>query len=361
MATNKQKEISIDERYREERQPDKRARYSNWSAAKGLQAVDGLTTSAYLEKVAGEQIEGKYDAERAKELIDSYYQTVASPQEQENHAEADRVAARINILISEKSFTLSTEELLSIHQRLFDGVFPFAGQIRKNNIAKDEWVLMGDTVIYGDAYHLRTSLDSCLKKERFTSFASLDDDERIAHFARFCAEMWQLHPFSEGNTRTTAVFMIKYLRKLGYEIDNSVFQNHSRYFRDALVRANYANLKQNFFEEYAFLEAFFSDLLYGTKHDLRSRLLLIQPDGPLVLRQEHSLEQGIQEMIASEPGITRQEMADRLGVSVKTVERRLKSMGLVHGGANKKGKWQKREPSILRSRDGSNSNLKLNL
>lgn len=139
--------MTIDEEYREEKQPDKKQRYENWTTAKGLQAVDGLVTSAYLERIAKEHIEGRYDSYRAKQLIDSYYQTVASAEEITEHAEADMVASRINILIGERAFSLTTEELLSIHKRLFEGVFDFAGEIRKGNIQKAEWVLMGDTVV----------------------------------------------------------------------------------------------------------------------------------------------------------------------------------------------------------------------
>lgn len=335
--------LSLDEQYRNERQPDKKTRYGNWTTAKGLQAVDGLETSPYLDSVAKDHIEGRYDSYRAKELIDSYYQTKADREEIEQYAEADMVAARINILIGEKAFTLSTEELLSIHERLFKGVFEFAGQIRKINIEKAEWVLAGDTVIYGDAFNLKVSLDEAMKKERFTPFGSMDEEEQIAHLASFCSHIWQLHPFREGNTRTVAVFMIKYLRKLGFEVDNTLFQNHSRYFRDALVRANYSSIRRGVYEDGFFLEDFFSDLLVGTKHTFRSRDLLVGPDGTVLKLREETLDDAICIAIGETPSVTRKQLAENLGVSEKTIERHLRQLGYVHSGSKKRGFWERTE------------------
>ena len=332
--------MTIEEEYREERQPDKKQRYENWTTAKGLQAVDGLVTSPYLDRIAREHIEGRYDSYRAKELIDSYYQTIASAEEINEHAEADMVAARINILIGERAFSLTTEELLSIHRRLFEEVYDFAGEIRKRNIQKAEWVLMGDTVIYGDAYSLNANLDNLMKKERLTPFSAMDEEERLYHLAQFCSELWQLHPFNEGNTRTTAVFLIKYLKKLGYEVDNSLFQKHSRFFRDALVRANYSNVRLNVFEDMSYLEVFFSDLINGTKHVFKSRLLLIGQDGKTVIAKEKDIKKTIAQAILDKPSITKKELAEMTGVSTKTIERKLKEMGYSHSGAKKKGQWE---------------------
>ena len=332
--------MTIDEEYREEKQPDKKQRYENWTTAKGLQAVDGLVTSAYLERIAKEHIEGHYDSYRAKQLIDSYYQTIASAEEITEHAEADMVAARINILIGERAFSLTTEELLSIHKRLFEGVFDFAGEIRKVNIQKAEWVLMGNSVVYGDAYSLKDNLDGIMKKERLSPLSAMDDEERASHLTQFCSDLWQLHPFNEGNTRTTAVFIIKYLKKLGYEVDNSLFQKHSRYFRDALVRANFTNVRLNVYEDISFLENFFSDLIGGTKHVLSSRLLLIGRDGETVTVKEKDIKKTIAQAILNKPSITKKELSEITGVSTKTIERKLKEMGYSHSGARKKGQWE---------------------
>ena len=330
----------LDERYKTEKTPSKRGKYANWTAAKGLQQVDNLTTSPYLDEVAQRDIEGEIDAYRAKELIDSYYHTIAKAEEIERHAEADMVAARINILISEQAFTLSTEELVDIHARLFEGVFEFAGRIRTRNIIKYEWVLAGDTVTYGNAYNLRANVDSLMKKERLAPFRQMDDEERICHLAQFCADLWQLHPFDEGNTRTTAVFMIKYLRSRGYDVDNTLFQDNSRYFRNALVRANYTNLKKNIFEERVFLDNFFIDLVDGTRHEMKSRYLLVGTDGTLLIDQD--LNSRILSLINANPSITRAQMAEQLQVSLKTIERHLKELAdkVTRTGSKRNGTWK---------------------
>jgi len=332
--------MNIDETYRPEQGPDQKEKYANWSASKGLQAVDDLTTSSYLDEVAKRDIEGEIDAYRAKELIDSYYRTNAEVEEIQQYAEADMVAARINILISEQAFTLSTEELLDIHARLFEGVFEFAGKVRTRNIIKYEWVLAGDTVTYGNAYNLRANVDNLMKKERMTPFRQMDDEERIAHLAAFCADLWQLHPFDEGNTRTTAVFMIKYLHSLGYEVDNTLFQDNSRYFRNALVRANYNNLKKDIFEDREPLDNFFTDLVNGTRHEMKSRYLLVGSDGELVA--EHNLNSRILALIQADPSITRARMAEALHVSVKTIERHLKELAgeVRHTGSKRSGHYE---------------------
>ena len=236
--------MDLNSKYQNEPEPQKRERYINWLAAKGLQEVDGIHTSAYLDEVAEKHIEGTITAYEATKLIDSYYDVQNDQAKAEDHEEADKVASRINVLISESGFSLSVDELKSIHQRLFEGIYDFAGQFRKNNIIKYEWVLDGDTVTYGNAYNLESAVENALRAERLTPFRQMDQEEQVYHFSSFTANLWRIHPFGEGNTRTTAVFLIKYLRSLGIEADNSLFEQHSRYFRNALVRANYNHLKK---------------------------------------------------------------------------------------------------------------------
>ena len=89
--------------------------------------------------------------------------------------------------------------------------------------------------------------------------------------------MWQIHAFGEGNTRTTAVFTIQYLRSLGFDVDNDQFARHSWYFRNALVRANYHNIAKGIDYSPIYLERFFRNLLLGEQWDLRNRYLHIHP------------------------------------------------------------------------------------
>ena len=332
-----------DYQYIHQQEPDKSTRYANWQAAKGLQDVDGLKTSDYLDKVAADNIEGKISAYEAKDLIDTYYDVKEDREKDSLSEEADKVASRINILIGEIGFSLSSEELKSIHKRLFEGIFEHAGTYRKNNILKHEWVLDGDTVTYGNAYNLEESIQYLLRAEKLTPFRSLDEEETVWHIAKFVSELWRIHPFAEGNTRTTAVFAIKYLRMLGFDVDNSIFEANSRFFRDALVRANYANIRKGIYEDRDPLDAFFSDLMLGTRHDFHSRYLHIYADKAKLETQ--NVDSRIMEMMKKNRHITRHEIADNLGVSVKTVERHLKNLPVHFSGPAKTGEWEIEELS----------------
>ncbi len=318
-------------------EPGKNSRKENWQAAKGLQAVDGLQTSHYLDQVSGDNIDGKISAHEASRLIDSYYESMEGLQEAQQYEEADKVAARINILLSETGFTLSLDELQDIHKRLFDGLLPDAGKIRTRNFIKHEWVLDGDSVTYGNAYGLADYIQNLIRVESFAPYRSMNEDEMLGHIARFVSRIWQAHPFSEGNTRTTAVFTIKYLRTMGFDVDNSLFEKHSRFFRDALVRANYKNLRKDVFEDNQPLYQFFENLLMGAEHPLKSRQLHIHADKT---DMTVSYAEEIKRLIESKPDITRKEMAEQLGVSVKTIERQLKKMPEIHYvGPAKGGHW----------------------
>ncbi len=231
-------------------EPEQRERGEAWRVAIGLQQVDGLTTSDYLLDTARQHIDGEISIREAKALIDSYYQSASNRHEVENDRteEADKVSARIAEILSEKTFNFSPAQLTSIHRRLFEGVFKQAGRIRDYNITKNEWVLGGETVYYASYDTISETLEYDIRAEREFSYAGMPVDEAIRHLMRFCANLWQIHPFCEGNTRTTAVFMIKYLRTLGFNVVNDMFAQNSWYFRNALVRANYSNIQKGITE-----------------------------------------------------------------------------------------------------------------
>ncbi|MDY5694844.1 MAG: Fic family protein [Victivallales bacterium] len=263
--------------YLRQSEPHRSERAQSWKTAIGLQAVDGLKPSSYLLETARRHIEGDISIEEVKSLIDSYYQTQTShTQDSAMTEEADKVSANIAELLNEKTFTFSPMGYISIHRRIFNGVFKFAGSLRDYNISKKEWVLRGDTVLYASAAELRMTLDYDFAQEARFDYRTLSPSEMIVHFARFISGLWQIHPFGEGNTRTTAVFAIKYLRSMGFDVNNDLFAAHSWYFRNALVRANYRNYQKKVEPDFHFLEQFFRNLLLGEQNELKNRYLLIQ-------------------------------------------------------------------------------------
>lgn len=265
----------IFEEYLREKEPQKKEKGYAWHTAIGLQAVDGLKTSDYLIDTAKRNIKGDITFEEADRLIHSYYKENISHTGNDRTEEADKVSVRIAQLISERSFVMSPAQYISIHARLFEGVYKHAGKIRDYNISKSEWVLDGDTVMYGGASDLRATLDYDISQERDFSYKNLSLEQTIKHLAVFISRLWQIHVFSEGNTRTTAVFFIKYLRTLGFDVTNDVFAENAWYFRNALVRANYTNLQKGVHETTEYLEAFLRNLLLGESNELKNRYLHI--------------------------------------------------------------------------------------
>ena len=262
------------EEYQRESDPSKRERSYAWHTAIGLQAVDGLETSDYLKETAVKNIEGEITLGEAQALIESYYKTDLKKEEPRTE-EADRVSSRITGIIAEKGFTFSVAQYLSIHHRLFEGIYKHAGKIRDYNITKKEWVLDGDTVTYGGATELRATLEYDISQEKAFDYSGLSMDEVIRHLARFISRLWQIHVFGEGNTRTTAVFFIKYLQSLGFNVTNGIFAKNAWYFRNAMVRANYNNLQKGVHETTEYLELFLKNLLLGEKNRLQNRTMHI--------------------------------------------------------------------------------------
>lgn len=259
-------------------EPDVTERALSWDIAVGLQAVDGLEVSEYLRDVADEHINGYISMDEVQQRVAAYYAEHSERGAAAQSDEADKVAANIAALLNEPAFHFSPAGLASIHKRLFHNVFKFAGQMRTYNITKKEWVLEGDTVRYAHAAEIIMALDYDMEKEKRFSFKGITQDKLVEHIAHFIADIWQVHPFPEGNTRSTAVFCIKYLRYLGFRVTNLPFAHHARYFRDALVRANYNNAPAGVCADYSFLIKFFRNLLLGEEHELKSRFLHVRAE-----------------------------------------------------------------------------------
>lgn len=245
-----------------------------WKTAIGLQAVDGLTPSAYLVDLAKKNIEGQMSLQVLHTLLENYYESY--PNQEDRTAEADIVSLRMSELLLEKAFSFTPNEYLSIHRQLFTDIYAHAGSIRDYNITKKEWILDGDTVTYGSMSELGATLLYDIEQEKNFSYANLDMSETIRHLATFVARLWQIHVFGEGNTRTTAVFFIKYLHTLGFTATNDMFANHAWYFRNSLVRANYQNLKLGVYRTTEYLERFLQNLLLDENHVLSNRSMHIQ-------------------------------------------------------------------------------------
>lgn len=277
MSNERKFNIEEFDEYIRQGEPDKKEKAYIWQTAIGLQAVDGLSTSGYLKETAKRNIEGEITVDEVGRLIRSYYQskTQREPDDDEKE-EADHAAANISKILSARTLDFSTAGYVSLHRRIFEGVFKHAGKIRDYDITKKEWVLNGDTVNYLNNEDLRRALDYDIEQERQFSYKGLSTDEMIAHITRFVSGIWQIHAFREGNTRTTAVFAIQYLRSIGFDINNDLFAKHSWYFRNALVRANYKNARLGIDYTPVYLERFFRNLLLGEQWDLRNRYLHIQ-------------------------------------------------------------------------------------
>ena len=269
--------INFDE-YIRQGEPAQRERADAWRVAIGLQAVDGLKTSDYLHQTARRNIEGEITIDEARELVKQYYVSKTTHDEDDaDKEEADRVSGNIAKLLQTDAFTYSVAGLAAIHRAIFEGVFKHAGRFRDYDISKKEWVLQRDSVLYGRWQDLKMTIEYDLEQERQFDYTGLDKGQIIEHLARFVAGLWQIHPFAEGNTRATAVFTIKYLRYLGFSVNNDLFERHSWYFRNALVRANYRNVVKGVEREPLFLIRFFRNLLLGENNELKNRYMMINP------------------------------------------------------------------------------------
>ena len=345
------------EKYLKTPEPSVRERADYWRTAIGLQAVDQLSVSDFLKQTAQQHIEGQINTEEAEKRIKTYYQAkeIRLPDDNEKE-EADKVAMNITKLLSEQSFTFSVAGLASLHRQIFNGVFKHAGQFRDYDITKKEWVLDGDTVLYSRWQDLRMTLEYDLEREKRFDYTSLALPDAIRHIADFVAGIWQIHPFREGNTRTTAIFTIKYLRSIGFkQINNDLFEQHSWYFRNALVRANYKNVAKAVNPDSSYLVAFFRNLLLNEQTSLHNRDLHISLSGSQSAFQSANSalsksnnctleETAVLQIIQQDPRATQKQIAQAIGKSertVKTITVNLTQKGLiVRRNGKRDGYWE---------------------
>lgn len=347
------------DKYIRQGEPGQKEKAAAWQVAIGLQDVDGLKPSEYLIQTAQQHIEGDITIDEVKHLIDTYYQSKSSRGEMESEGteEADKVSARITGLLSEKTFSFTPDYLLYIHKRLFEGLYTHAGQIRNYNITKKEWVLDSDTVIYSDFEMIRPTLEYDFAQERAADYPAMNAGQALRHISKFISGIWQIHAFGEGNTRTIAVFLMKYLKTFGFKVDNGIFKEHSWYFRNALVRANYNNYTKGISADTKFLDRFLRNMLFEEKNILSNREMHIsisqstQKEGPK--SQNGTLngtlkcsldEMALLKFLKENPKATQSDIAKHIDKSERTVKRMTPSLierGLLEriNGRGDKGSW----------------------
>lgn len=263
--------------YTEETKPKGYVKQLEWDMAIGLQEVDNLKPSKYLEKLLGENVNGNLTIKQVEEELREYYIEKDKKQElNHNELECDFVSTRIVELLQIDNFELSVDYLKYIHKYLFQDVYEFAGEFRNIDFSKYEKILNNDSVAYGDCKTLKESLEYDISLEKEKNYKDMSVVEVINNITKFSSSIWQVHPFREGNTRTTALFIEKYLISLGYEVDNTLFKDKSVYFRNALVRSNYFNNYLNIKEDNNYLVKFYENLLLGKNNNLHSQDLIIK-------------------------------------------------------------------------------------
>ena len=358
------------EGYIRQGEPEQAQKGRNWATAIGLQAVDGLSPSRYLLDTAKEHIEGRLTIGEVQKLVESYYERSGERTEEELQSEeADIVSSRITEILGERSFSFSPATLRSIHGRLFKGLIKDAGTYRTYNISKKEWVLKGESVLYAPWGLIGETLDYDFGREATFSYEGMTRDEISKHIAEFTSGIWQVHPFCEGNTRTTAAFIIKYLNSLGIEVDNKPFEENSWYFRNALVRANYNDVPSGIHETVEFLERFFENALLGGSNQLKNRYAHVDwidggkdaqgANDDISKCNNCTLDCTLEELtllrlLVSEPTMTQKQLAEALGVSERTVKTRtvdLQTRQLLHReGGRRNGRWV--VPSVVQDELG---------
>ena len=337
--------------YLRQGEPNKAEKAKVWKTAIGLQQVDGLKPSDYLIATARQNIEGDISIDEVKQRIDSYYKESPVTDPENRTEEADKVSARIAEILNEQTFTFSPAEFLIIHRRLFQDIYKHAGKIRDYNITKKEWVLDGETVLYASAESLKEALEYDFEQEKKFSYKGLNQQEIIEHIAHFTSYVWQIHIFGEGNTRATAIYLIKYLRKLGFKnVNNELFEKHSWYFRNALVRANYEDLSKGIHKTEKYLINFLSNLLLEKNHELKNREIHIQfidtvkANNDTVKLKNDTVNDTLFHIIKQNNKITAIEISKQLKVSLSTAKRKIKALKesgqIKRIGSDKAGHWR---------------------
>ena len=336
-----------------------------WDTAIGLLDAVGVETSEYLWEVARDSIYGDTKIHEVEQQVSAYYDQETWRSKDRSTEAADRIAARIVTLLADPAFYFTPEHYMDIHKKLYGGLFDYAGKVRNRDITRSEWVLGDKVVTYSDAGELLEALVYGMSLEMDYSYLNLPVDEAIKHIAQFFARLWQLHVFEEGNTVATAVFLLKYLNFLGLEVASDVFSKNAKYFRNALVRANYSDEEEGVYACLDYLELFLRNLILKEYNPMRNEDLLVSKEeeqnidpindpieeihndpinvenDPIKLTRR---EQTIYNYIKDGSHMNRNDMAKKLKCSEATVKRAVVSLTkkglIVREGSNKTGYWR---------------------
>ena len=250
-----------------------------WDIAFGLQDVDRLKPSKYMVSLSEEHIKGNKSYKEVYEEITSYYKKNQNNHDDDNEEEADEVSTAIYEILNNKSFRFDILTLSNYHKQLFcnlDKQKYGPGMFRVYNMTKDEEILNGDTVLYQSYDLIEETLKYDFSEEKKVDYINLDEEQLISRICEFTSKIWQVHPFREGNTRTTAVFIQKYLNSMGFNVNNRLFCDNALYFRNALVRANYTNYEKKIKADDKYLKMFFENLLFNKNNKLDNNDLKIE-------------------------------------------------------------------------------------
>lgn len=247
---------------------DKSDLESKWEMAIGLQQVDNLTPSEYLKDLVKLNIKNEISLDELENKLKKYYDDLNDNYDRDEY-ECDFVSLRIMQILQNDMFYLTIDFYKYVHYFLFKDIYKFAGKFREVNIQKNEAILNDDTVVYCDYNRIKDYLIYDFSGERQEDYSKLSASDKIISISNFTSCIWQVHPFVEGNTRTTAIFMIKYLKELGYNLNYSLFKDNSNYFRNALVRGNYSNDKLDIKEDNRYLIKFYENLFLGKNNNLK--------------------------------------------------------------------------------------------
>ena len=186
------------------------------------------------------------------------------------------VSNRINKLSQIDDFELSIEYLKAVHKYLFHDFLVSSGEFRNYNLKKSEIIINDHSVKYTDYHNIETNLRYDFEEEKKINYKYLEPDKQIKKIAEFTARIWSTHPFIEGNTRTTSIFIQKYLKYLGFSTNDEYFKTNSKYFRNALVKASYYNQIYKVTQDYMPLMKFYKKLLYDNTIELKLSDLIVK-------------------------------------------------------------------------------------